>query len=133
MEEQNTGKRGGVVLWRRWRRSARERTRLGDLALWRDATEATGWPCGVGEADSRAERQALAGYATDGGPRPASGFGGSLPEGGMLSEKVREDRLQVVGDLRTGGDAETGVDSRDDGEVLGRVEGVSEEGAGSRG
>ena len=52
--------------------------------------------------------------------------GGSFPEGGSLSEKVREDRLQVVGDLRTGGDTETGVDSRDDGEVLGHVEGVSE-------
>ena len=83
-------------------------------------TEVTGWPCGVGEADSRAERQALAGYTTDGGPRLASGFGGSLPEGGSLSEEVREDRLQVVGDLRTGGNAETGDDSRDGGEVLGK-------------
>ena len=48
-------------------------------------------------------------------------------------EVVREDRPQVEGDHRTGENSETGDDGRDDGEVLGHVEGDSEEGAGIRG
>ena len=50
-----------------------------------------------------------------------------------MGEVVREDRPQVEGDHRTGGNTKTGDVGRDGGKVLGHVEGDSEEGAGSGG
>ena len=60
----------------------------------------------------------LCGVAYYASSRAASGFGGSLPEGGSLSEVVREDRPQVGDDHRTGGNAKEGDDGRDSGKVL---------------
>ena len=88
VEKGNTGQRGGVVLWRRWRRGAR-RTRLGESPPGRDTAEDTGWPGGVGEAGSQAAKRCgvareLCGVVYYASSEAASGGGGSLSEDGSL-------------------------------------------------